>query len=100
MGYRAHVITQEREYGDQTFSSWEQFTSDFMPAVEEVLDITANDNETFFEVEKDQLQRYVDTIPENDEESVYPDYLNKDLKAVLQIAINSAPGEWVSWEWF
>lgn len=100
MGYRAHVITQEREYGDQTFSSWEQFTSDFMPAVEEVLDITANDKETFFEVEKDQLQRYVDTIPENDEESVYPDYLNKDLKAVLQIAINSAPGEWVTWEWF
>ena len=100
MGYRASVITQEREYGDRTFSSWEQFTSDFLPAVEEVLDITGNDDETFFEVEKDQLQRYVDSLPEDDEVSDYPDYMNKDLKAVLQIAINASPGSWVSWEWF
>ena len=100
MGYRANVITQEREYGDQTFSNWEMFTSDFLPAVEEVLDITGNDNEDFFEVNKEQLQKYVDSLPEDGEASVYPDYKNVDLKAILQIAIDQAPGEWVSWEWF
>ena len=100
MGYRANVITQERKYGSQTFSNWEMFTSDFLPAVEEVLDITGNDNEDFFEVNKEQLQKYVDSLPEDGEASVYPDYKNVDLKAILQIAIDQAPGEWVSWEWF
>jgi len=100
MGYRANVITQERKYGDQTFSNWEMFTSDFLPAVEEVLDITGNDNEDFFEVNKEQLQKYVNSLPEDEEASVYPDYKNVDLKAILQIAIDQAPGEWVSWEWF
>ena len=100
MGYRANVITQHRKYGDQSFSDWEMFTSDFLPAVEEVLDITGNDNEDFFEVNKEQLQKYVDSLPDNEEVSAYPDYKNVDLKAILQIAIDQAPGEWVSWEWF
>ena len=100
MGYRANVITQHREYGDQSFSSWEMFTSDFIPATLDVLDIEGNDNQDFFEVNKEQLQKYVDSLPENDEVSAYPEYFNKDLKAILQIAINQAPGEWVSWEWF
>lgn len=100
MGYRANVITQEREYGDQTFTNWTMFTSEFLPNVENKLDITGNDAEDFFEVEKDQLQKYVDKLPDNEEESDYPDYTNQALKEALTVAIKEAPGDWVSWEWF
>lgn len=101
MGYRAHVITVEREYGQQTFSSWEQFTNDFVPALGEAgFDITGDENETFFEIEKEHLQKFVDSLPENDEDSIYPDYSNKTLKVYLQAAIDETKSSWVSWEWF
>lgn len=100
MGYRAQVITQEREYGSTSFGNWESFVHDFMPAVVEELDISRNENEDFFEVGKEQLQRYVDKLPENETASDYPSYSNRVLKDVLQQAINEAPGDWVSWEWF
>lgn len=101
MGYRAHTITQEREYGSQTFSDWEEFVDNFIPAAREnSLDVVGNEALDFFEVEKKQLQKYVDKLPENDEKSAYPSLTNKELKEVLQSAIKEAPGEWVSWEWF
>ena len=101
MGYRANVITQEREYGGQTFSNWDEFVYKFIPAVEENdLDIHGNDAEDFFEVEKAQLQRYVDRLPDNEEVSAYPSCSNKELKMVLEEAIKEAPGEWVQWEWW
>ena len=101
MGYRANTITQEREYGSQTFANWEMFTNDFVPALGEAgFDINGNDAEDFFEIEKEHLQKFVDSLPENEETSIYPDYTNKELKEELQTSINETKSTWVSWEWF
>lgn len=101
MGYRANVITQHREYGAQTFSSWEMFTSDFIPAMDEAgVQVFGNENEDFYEVDKTDLQKFVDEMPDDGEPSIYPDYTNSDLKQELQDAIDDSKGSWVSWEWF
>ena len=98
MGYRANVITRDREYGSQTFCSYEEFVEDFIP--NSSLEIQSNDNQDFFEVDKAELQTYVDSIPDDEEESDYPSYTNKELKEELQDAIKESKGSWVSWEWF
>lgn len=100
MGYRANVITQQRDYGGQTFCDWEMFTEFTVKALLEY-GINDNDAQDFFEIERSELQRFVDTLPENDDKSdAYPDYTNKELKEELQDAINETKDEWVSWEWF
>jgi hypothetical protein len=101
MGYRATVITQERKYGSNTFCDWDMFTNKFLPAFAEAgFDMCGNDAQDFFEVERDHLNKFVDSLPDNDEVSIYPDYTNKELKQELTTAINETPGDWVSWEWF
>lgn len=101
MGYRANVITQHRDYGSQTFCSWEEFVHDFIPAMDELgFDISGNDAEDFFEIDKDELQKFVDSLPSDEELSISPEHTNKALKEELQDAINESKGGWVSWEWF
>jgi hypothetical protein len=100
MGYRANVITQHREYGSQTFCDYNEFI-EFQGAVRDKdLEIQGDEHEEFFEVDKEELQKYVDSIPEDDEISDYPSYENKELKEYLQEAINDSKGQYVSWEWF
>lgn len=105
MGYRAHTVTQHRDYGSTVFGDWEEFTMKFVPTAEEDgLEITGNEAEDFFEVDKESLQEFVNNIPDNDEQSKYlyeGDYnTNKDLKRVLQGAIDESNEDWVSLEWF
>lgn len=101
MGYRANVVTQHREYGSQTFCDWENFTNNFVPALEEFgIEVNADDAMDFYEVEKGELQKYVDSLPDNEEQSVSTEHTNKELKDELQIAINESKESWVSWEWF
>lgn len=100
MGYRAAVITQHRKYGSDTFHNWEEFTSDFVPALREMgVHITGNDNEDYFEVDKEELQIFVARRPKDDEESPHPGYTNKELAEVLQDAIDETPETFVAWEW-
>lgn len=101
MGYRANVVTQSRKYGSQTFCDWDNFTDKFIPAVAELgYDVNSDDNQEFFEIEKVKLQEFVDTLPENDEQSISNEHTNSDLKADLQQAIDEVKEEWISWEWF
>jgi len=101
MGYRATVIVQERKYGSQTFGDWDMFVGKLLPAFAEAgFDMCGNEAQDFFEVEKEHLQKFVDTLPNNEEASIYPAYTNKELKGELQTAINETSGDWVSWEWF
>lgn len=101
MGYRANTVTVQREYGPTTFGNWEMFTSDFVPAMEKAgYEIAGNYNEDYFEIEKEKLQEFVDSIKTNTNQSIYPDYSNIDLYGVLQEAIDATKGEWVAWEWF
>ncbi len=102
MGYRANVITRHREYGNQTFSDWTEFDSDFIPALAEFgIDVNDSDSQDFYEVEKEELQRYVKSLPVNEDPSVaYPSYTNMELIEELQTAIDESKDTWVSWEWF
>lgn len=101
MGYRAHTVTQKQEYGSTVFCNWEQFTSDFVPAMEEAgYEVVGNENEDFFEIEKEKLQKFVNSLPDNDEQSISPEHTNRELKQILQTAVNETPDDWVSWEWF
>ena len=101
MGYRAHVVTRSREYGSATFYNWDMFTNKFIPALELAgFNIYGNDEETFFEIDKEHLQKFVDSIPYNEEVSIYPEHNNKELKEALQDAINETRDSWISWEWF
>jgi len=101
MGYRAHIITQHRQYGAETFCDWEKFTDEFIPAVQDAgFDVHESDSQDYFEMSKEDLQKYVDTIPDNDEESVYTDYTNKELKEELQESINETKDNYVAWDWF
>jgi len=101
MGYRATVVTQQREYGSRTFCDWDMFTNKFLPAFEEAgFDMCGNEAQDFYEIEKEHLQKFVDTLVANEEVSIYPDYTNKELKEELQTAINETRDNWISWEWF
>lgn len=101
MGYRANVVTTHRTYGSQIFADWEVFIHDFIPAMRERgIEMTANDAEDFFEVDKEELQQYVNLTPSNDEESPYTGTTNKELNQLLQTAINETTDNYVAFEWF
>lgn len=100
MGYRANVITRHRDYGSQTFSDYNMFIEFQEAAKEKDLEIQGDESEEFFEVDKTELQKFVNKLPSNDKVSIYSDYTNKELKEELQTAIDETKDEWVSWEWF
>lgn len=101
MGYRANVITQHRAYGSQTFGMWENFVYKFVPAMDELgYDISGNENDDFFEMDKKHLQDFVDSLPSNDEQSISSEHTNNELKQQLQWAIDETKDEYVAWEWF
>lgn len=102
MGYRANTVTVHREYGSQPFSDWEAFVDKFIPALEEKgsMYVESSEDGTYFEVYTVLLRNYMEELPDNDKVSDYPHYTNKELKQVLQEAIDETPGKWLAWEWF
>lgn len=102
MGYRANVITQHRKYGGQTFGNWTDFDLHFLSALRDFdIDIFDGEGTNYYEVDKKELQRFVDSLPDNNKKSVaYPEYTNKELKEELQDSINETKDVYVAWEWF
>ena len=109
MGYRANVITQHREYGDQSFGDWELFEDlwgDFTDFVEINVPeawTSRSENLDYFEASKDGIKEYIEHIrvmPPEEKHSHYTDYTNKELIETLKRAIEQAPDYYVSWEWF
>lgn len=102
MGYRANVITEHRSYGSTTFADWTEFDTDFVRALGDFdIDVNYSESQDFYEVEKEDLQKYVKSLPVNEEPSVaYPSYSNIELIEELQTSIDESPHDWVSWEWF
>lgn len=102
MGYRAHTITRHRDYGSTTFSDWTEFDTHFISTLRDAgVDVHDDESGSFYEVQKEELQKYVKSLPVNEEPSVaYPDYTNVELIEELQTAIDESKGDWVSWEWF
>ena len=61
MGYRAHTITQEREYGSAVFSNWNDFEV-FTNKTQDELDWSVSDDQSYYELEKAQLKRYAEQL--------------------------------------
>ena len=99
MGYRAHVVTQHREYGDHTFSDYDAFRR-FVTAERDKLSIGWVDNSEECFVEIAELENYINTIPLNNEVSKYEHMTNLELIQALRKAIEQSPDECVTWEWF
>lgn len=108
MGYRAHVVTQEREYGSHAFSNWDNFSNEFVPKlIESGLEVNYDETETNFDIPKDQLKKYAENLtrkmlqgePANTP-SDYPGMSIGELEVVLVRSIRESPGEWVTWEWY
>ena len=99
MGYRANVVKRHREYGQQTFGDYDAFQR-FLAAEKNKLPIewVENSEECFIEIR--DLERYIRTIPNNEEVSKYEHMTNLELIEALREAIRQSPDEYVTWEWF
>ena len=93
MGYRANVITRHREYGSQAFQKFLTLESDNLDIIREW------DSETYY-VEAEQLEKYIASLPDNDEMSNYEGMTNRELANALRKAIEESPDRDVTWEWF
>ena len=99
MGYRANIVTRHRQYGDITFSDYDAFRN-FLATEKDKLPIEWVDNpeECFIEIK--ELEKYIATIPDNNEISSYEHMTNQELAHALRKAIKQSPDEYVAWEWF
>lgn len=108
MGYRAHTVTVEREYGNAAFCDWDKFYYEFLPNLDKAgVSVAPNETMDYFEVDKSELKKYTESLtykmiqgePANIP-SDYPGMSIGELEAVLADSIKEAPGELVIWEWF
>lgn len=84
MGYRAHTIMREREYGSQLFSDWQQFDSYFYKLQEEYPDdeLFKNEESDFFELSKWVVEKEIERL-EKDKDADFefqPFYVTDDNK--------------------
>ena len=99
MGYRANVVKRHRQYGDITFSDYVAFQN-FLATEKDKLPIEWVDNSEECFIEIRELEKYIATIPDNNEISSYEHMTNRELVAALCEAIGQSPDEYVTWEWF
>lgn len=99
MGYRANVVTRDREYGSQTFSNYQAFQR-FLRLENDNLDIVGECESESYYVEAEQLEKYIASLPDNDEMSNYEGMTNRELANALREAIEQSPDRSVIWEWF
>lgn len=99
MGYRANVVTKHREYGDVSFSDYSEFQR-FLEREHNTLDIQEEVDTGCYYIEIEELEKYIATIPDNNEISNYEHMTNRELASVLRKAIKQSPDEYVTWEWF
>lgn len=113
MGYRAHVVTQEREYGSSIFSDFTQFEKyfdkirDTYPEEE----IFQSEGQDFFEIYKGVIEEEVKRLTElglEEEFEFQPSWdngykeTNGEVAASLERALKESPKDsiYVSLEWY
>lgn len=64
MGFRAQVVTREREYGSSVFSDWDQFDSYFskLQGIYSERDLTANEARDYFEIERTVIDEEIERL--------------------------------------
>lgn len=116
MGYRANVITQERQYGSSIFSDWEQFDEYFNYLSYTYKDDYpyANEERTYFEIDKGIVLSEIGRLQdmEGDFEfqsgmttlnpSKYTPDTNRDIAQAWKQALEEAPkdSQYVALEWY
>lgn len=66
MGYRAQVVTQEREYGSSIFCDFQQF-EDYFSKLQELYpddEIFQSESQDFFEISKDVVEKEIKRLTE------------------------------------
>ena len=112
MGYRAHTVTQHREYGSSVFSDFTQFEDYFYKLHELYPDaeLFQSENQDFFEIGKDVVEKEVNRLKElggTDFEfqsawvGEYKDK-NSEIARSWEEALKETPedSEYVSFEWY
>lgn len=64
MGYRANVVTQERSYGSQIFSNWQQF-DDYFAKLQDLYpdaEIFCNESNDFYEISKEVVEQEIERL--------------------------------------
>ncbi len=108
MGYRAHVVTQHREYGSELFcdifayQSYHSFLQDTFP--EEMENDHVSEQEDFYEVPKSAIRAEIERLsklPPEETNGEYDAYTNQETIDEWKCALEEAPDEdYVALEWF
>ena len=109
MGYRATVVTKQREYGSQVFSDWDKF-GDLWNDLDTFIEINVPEASTYmseggeyYEVSTRGLKEYIEhlsALPGGDKNEFYTDYTNEEVVSAFKTSIEESTGEYVVWEWF
>lgn len=108
MGYRAHTITQHRDYGSAVFYEYDQFISYFNELQEEHDDLYMNEQEDFFEIDKEIVEKEIKRLSESPDEefkhkSSYGDTdSNLTIAKALRGALDESPKDcsYIAFEWY
>ena len=107
MGYRAHTITQQREYGSTLYLRYDEFEKFYNALKEKYEDIYADfyhsESEDYYEVPCEAIRdeiKELEKLPDGDE-CEYGDLTNGQLLETLQKSLKESKNfGTVSWEWF
>lgn len=112
MGYRAHVVTQIREYGSSIFNDYDMFEQYLskMGDIHSYDGINVSEDETFIEIDKQVIQDEIKRLKELGEENEFEfkpsygdyTYTNGEIIASWHDALDESPvdDDLVALEWF
>jgi hypothetical protein len=112
MGYRAHVITQHRDYGSTMYLRWDEFDAwyadiDDRYNGDDSLILMRSENEEYYEIDKTVVGKEIDRLKElpPEEKIEFSDdegFRNIDMIERLEVALKEAPetDDYVGFEWF
>lgn len=113
MGYRAHVVTQEREYGSSIFYDFEQF-EDYYYKLCDIYDDNCpflSESRELFEIDRDVVKQEIERLTELgvDNEFEFQNYYNNgdketngDIITAWKDALSESPSSnnIITMEWF
>ena len=111
MGYRAHVITQHREYGSSIFGDYDFFESymDDMRDIHGDENINVSEDGTFIEIGRTVIEEEIKRLKKLGEEEKFEiestygdDFTNDEIISSWQSALDEAPADdyYISLEWY
>lgn len=113
MGYRAHVVTQHREYGSTAFSDWQQFDNYYYKLNELYPDdeIFKSESQDFYEISRATAEKEIERLVKlgvdkpfefQDGWDMSPETTNQDVVIAWRVALEESPKDsfYVTLEWY